>query len=107
MLTCLYQGVGFIPCGQYKTLETLQEYGFIFEYDFDTSWDLDSGNLTRFSKICKLLESFLDYTIDDLLDATQKTTEFNQYYATSNEFYQICEQQNDETVALILDKYVN
>jgi hypothetical protein len=97
-LKCLLGGTAFIPVGQFETYKTLQSLGLIFDYDFDTSWDNDSGNLTRFSSIIELIDYLNQFEIDQLVDFTKSSSEHNQNYIVSNKFFNQCQEKNSQSI---------
>ena len=57
----------FIPVGQFETYRTLETLGFRFDYDFDITWDLDSGNLSSYGlyvayEIHSHVSLYIDYS---------------------------------------------
>jgi hypothetical protein len=102
-LKCLLGGTAFIPVGQFETYQTLKNLGLQFDYDFDTAWDLDSGNLSRAESIIKLIDNLNECTIDQLLTKTEQSTKYNQNYIVSGKFFERCQQINEESVVKILN----
>jgi hypothetical protein len=99
---CLLGGTAFVPVGQFETYKTLTDLGFNFEYDFDTSWDLDSGNLSRAASIIDLIDYLNQLSIDQLLSQTQESTRYNQNHITSGNFFKQCKDKNEESVTQII-----
>ena len=97
-LKCLLGGVAFIPCAQFETYKFLQDLGLEFDYDFDTSWDQDPGNLTRFDRICQLIDDLAQYSPTALLAKTQESTEFNRNFILDKKFHRNCEQINQQSL---------
>lgn len=104
-LKCLFAGTAFIPVGQFETYKTLSTLGFNFDYFFDTSWDGDPGNLTRFEKIINLIDQLNCMDINQLDRATQDINMFNQNHITSGKFFQTCEEMNIQTIQKIIDNF--
>jgi len=104
-LKCLAGGTGFVPIGQFDTYNKLAELGFQFEYDFDTSFDFDNGNITRLEKIVKLVHFLNNYTAEEIYNFTKTSSEYNQEHVYSNKFYKNCESHNDEIINTILSKF--
>lgn len=97
-LKCLLGGTAFVPVGQFHTYKTLQDLGFKFDYQFDTAWDNDPGNLTRFCKILELIDWLNQFDIDQLVEFTKDASIHNQHHITSGNFFQICERKNSESI---------
>jgi hypothetical protein len=97
-LKCLLGGTAFVPVGQFHTYKTLQDLGFKFNYQFDTAWDNDSGNLTRFCKILELINWLNQFDVDQLVEFTKDANEHNQHHITSGNFFQVCERRNLESI---------
>lgn len=104
-LKCLFAGTTFVPTGQFDTYKTLSNLGFNFEYCFNTTWDNDPGNLTRFEQIIHLIDELNAMDIDHLVQHTKEINQFNQNHITSGNFFQICEKLNNETVQKVIDKF--
>jgi len=97
-LKCLLSGVAFIPCAQFETYKFLQDLGLEFNYDFDLTWDLDPGNITRFDKICQLIDTLSGYTTAELVNKTKDSTEYNRNFILNKNFYRNCEQLNQQSI---------
>ena len=100
-LKCLLGATAFIPVGQFETYKTLTSLGLQFDYEFDITWDLDPGNLSRADSIIKLIDNLNEYTIDQLLTKTEQSTKYNQNHIVSDNFFNQCEQKNNESIAQI------
>lgn len=98
LLKCLLAGVAFIPAMQYDVYDYLSEFGLVFDYKFDKSFDSDPGNLTRFEKICRLLDSLSQWSIDDIINATRHSTIHNQEHILSGAFAKECNAHNEQQV---------
>ena len=95
---CLLGGTGFIPVGKHNTYGFLQNMGFRFDYDFDMSWDSQPQDLTRFENIVTLLDELNKMPIQELFRCTQKSSEHNQEYIMSGDFYKFCQKQNEKVI---------
>lgn len=104
-LKCLVGATGFIPVGQYDTYRSLQEVGFDFSYNFDISFDQDSGNITRLEKLINLINNFIKIDATDLYNLTKTSSEHNQEHVYSNTCYNICESKNSEIINSILTAF--
>jgi hypothetical protein len=97
-LKCLVAGTPFVPAAQFDIYGTLSRLGLKFDYGFDTSWDQDAGNLTRFQDICRLIDNLNQHSIEDIVDMTQESTRHNQEYIISGDFYKLCESKNSAVI---------
>jgi hypothetical protein len=97
-LKCLLGGTAFIPVGQFETYKTLTNLGFEFHYDFDITWDLDPGNITRAEKIINLIDQLNQFDVSELVTKTQHSSKHNQNHIVSDKFYQTCNDINATTV---------
>ena len=97
-LKCLLAGVAFVPCAQFETYKFLENLGLQFDYDFDTTWDQDPGNLTRFDSICQLIDDLNQYSPTTLVKKTQESTDFNRNFILDKKFYRNCEQLNQQSL---------
>ena len=102
-LKCLLGGTAFIPVGQFETYKTLTNLGLQFDYDFNISWDLDPGNLSRAESIINLIDELNQYTAEQLVNKTQESSRYNQNYIVSGKFFEQCQQKNKESIAQIFD----
>ena len=104
-LKCLAGATGFIPVGQFETYKALQDVGFKFDYEFDTSFDNDAGNITRLESIVNLVEQLSTWTKDDLFAATEQSSKYNQEYVSSQDFYKFCAIHNNKTIENLCTKF--
>lgn len=93
-LKCLLAGVPFLPGMQFEVYKYLEQFGLRFDYAFDTSFDDDQGNLTRFEKLCRLIEELSSWSIDEITSATQEATAHNKQYIINGEFAKQCNVYN-------------
>lgn len=96
---CLIAGIPFIPTAQFDIYGQLSKFGLEFEYHFDTSWDQDPGNMSRFVSICKLIEELNEYSADDLYRLNRAVAEYNQAYIIGGQFEYKCEEHNQQAIA--------
>lgn len=97
-LKCLLGGTAFVPVGQFETYRTLETLGMQFDYEFDTTWDLDSGNLSRAASIVDLIDNLNQYSVEQLVIKTQESTRHNQNHIVSGKFFDQCQQQNNKAI---------
>jgi hypothetical protein len=102
-LKCLLGGTAFVPVGQFETYKTLTNLGFNFDYEFDTAWDSDPGNLTRAASIIELIDYLNQYSAEQLITKTQQSSQFNQNHILSGKFFEKCQQKNEESIAQIFN----
>jgi len=100
-LKCLLGSTAFVPVGQFETYKTLTKLGLNFDYDFDTTWDLDSGNLSRAESIINLIDDLNQCSATQLVIKTQESNQYNQNYIISGKFYQSCQNINVNTIDMI------
>jgi hypothetical protein len=92
-LKCLLGNTAFVPVGQFETYKTLINLGFRFDYNFNTAWDLDAGNLSRAESIINLLDELNQFDANALVSNTQESSKHNQNYITSGKFFEKCQQK--------------
>jgi hypothetical protein len=97
-LKCLVGATGFIPVGQFDTYNALTKVGFKFDYDFNTDFDSDHGNISRLESMVNLIEELSTWTKEDLFEATKDISNYNQEYIYSQDFYRFCETQNQKVI---------
>lgn len=96
-IKCLAAGQAFIPVGQYKTYKSLADLGLKFDYQFDTSWDLEPGNISRLGSIVSLVKFLRDFSIQDLITATKESTIHNIEYLNTGAFADACDKINSRS----------
>jgi len=101
-LKCLLAGVPFVPCAQFQVYKFLSDLGLEFNYDFDTQWDLDPGNMTRFDSICRLIDSLTQYSTQELVDKTKESTEYNRNFILSKKFHANCQHVNQQAMEQLM-----
>ena len=94
-LKCLLAGIPFLPAMQFDVYNYLSEFGLRFDYGFDTSFDSDPGNLTRFEKLCKLIDELSQWSIEEIVSATADATVHNKQYIISGKFAEQCNKYNE------------
>lgn len=97
-LKCLVAGTGMVPIGQFDSYGALSRLGLKFDYQFDTSWDQDPGNLSRLESIVNLIKDLSRYSAQDLYDMVKESSQHNQEWIFSGNFAKKCEQANQETI---------
>lgn len=95
---CLIAGTPFIPTAQFDIYRSLSQFGLNFDYEFNTNWDNDPGNLSRFESIIKLIDSLNEYSTDELYNKTKEISTYNQQYIFDGTFYKNCELHNEESI---------
>jgi hypothetical protein len=103
---CLMSGTPFIAVGQFESYKYFKELGFKFDYgDIDLSWDDDPGNLTRLVSLINLIKSLASYTIQDIQEMTNNSTEHNTQHLWSGAFNNQCQLHNEQTANLVISKF--
>ena len=102
-LKCLLGGTAFVPVGQFETYKTLESLGLQFDYEFDSSWDLDSGNLSRAESIIELIDQLTQFEVTELVAKTENSSKYNQNYIISGKFFDQCQQKNEKSIAQIFN----
>jgi hypothetical protein len=100
-LKCLLAGTAFVPVGQFDTYGVLSTLGLKFDYGFDTKWDRDPGNLSRFQSIVQLIDTLNQFDIDHLQMVTKDSNQHNQNHVISGQFGKQCQQRNNATIEKI------
>lgn len=102
-LKCLVAGTPFISCSQFEVYKTLTRLGLNFDYEFDLTWDNDPGNISRFEKICNLIDYLADFSKEDINEMTKRSTLYNLDYVHKGGFYQCGEQFKKMSVEKIFN----
>lgn len=97
-IRCLVAGTAFVPVGQFETYKTLSQFGLKFDYGFDTSWDNDPGDITRMASVVSLIDQLNQYSIEELVQMTTKSTQHNQNLILSGEFFDNVESFNQKSI---------
>jgi hypothetical protein len=100
-LKCLLGSTAFVPVGQFETYKTLESLGLQFDYEFDTSWDNDPGNITRAGSIVNLIDWLNGCDLSQLIEFTKLSNEYNQNYIISGHFFSRCYERNLESIEKI------
>jgi hypothetical protein len=93
-LKCLLGETAFIVNGQFDTYNTLQQFGFKFDYDLDLSHDAAQGDLSRLEGLILLIQSLKAYTTDELFFKTRESCLHNKEWIVSGDFYKTAEDFN-------------
>lgn len=102
---CLLGGTGFVPVGQFRTYHSLKEVGFKFDYDFDTGFDQDPGNITRLEKIIDLIKYLEPFSAAEIFEMTKDSSQHNQDHISSGRLDRICQEHNDRQIHAILERF--
>lgn len=97
-LKALLSGVGMIPCAQFEIYKTLRELGLSFDYPFDTGWDSDPGNITRFRSIVDLIDDLNDHSAAELWYMVKPSSLHNREYIVKGGFHAACRAHNKQTL---------
>jgi len=100
-LKCLLGGTAFVPVGQFETYKTLESLGLQFDYEFDTSWDNDPGNITSAGSIVNLIDWLNGCDLSQLIKFTKLSNKYNQNYIISRQFFARCHERNLESIGKI------
>ena len=106
-LKCLVAGTPFIACGQYQIYRVLSNLGLDFNYEFDVSWDDDPGNVSRFEKICNLIDYLSPFSKNDIMEMTRFSTLHNNEFIQKKGFYNRCEKEKEVSVEKIFSHIEN
>ena len=101
-LKCLLAGTAFIPVGQFETYATLGKLGLDFNYGFDTTWDNDSGNLSRAQSIIELINYLNQLSINEIVKITHDNNLYNQNCILTNKFYNCCHNENLNSIEQVI-----
>lgn len=97
-LKALLSGVGLVPCAQFEIYHTLRKLGMVFDYPFDTTWDRDPGNITRFRKIVSLVDDLVQYDANELWHMVKPSSQHNQEYIVKGGFHAACRAYNQRSL---------
>jgi hypothetical protein len=93
-LKCLLGETAFLANGQYNTYHTLEQFGFVFDYGLDLSFDQEQGDLVRLEKLTDCIKSIEKIPTQDLFAQTKHSCLHNKDWIVSNEFYRRAEEFN-------------
>lgn len=102
-LKCLLAGTAFVACGQFHVYNMLEELGMEFDYGFDLSWDQDPGNISRFRKICDLIDCLNGWSTQDIRQSTKKSSDHNREFIVKKGFFSACQDYNRRHVKRMID----
>lgn len=100
-LKCLLAGIPFLPGMQFEVYDYLSSFGLNFDYNFDTSFDKDPGNISRFENLCKLIHCLSQWSIDEIISATKESTEYNKHCILDKTFEKACNEYNRQQIEKI------
>lgn len=102
-LKCLISQTAFVPVGQFDTYGTLEQLGFEFNYNFDTSFDSIIGDFTRLEAIINLIKQFANMSKEELFEGTRDSSIHNYNHIISGDFYDICEEINKKSIEKVFN----
>jgi hypothetical protein len=100
---CLLSQTAFIPVGQFRSYRWLETMGMEFDYGLDLTFDDESGNITRLSKLVSVIEEISQYSAQDLFQMTEKSTKHNFSVISTGEFFERCERANQNSIATLYE----
>jgi len=102
-LKCLLGQTAFVPTGQFNTYQHLENLGFQFNYNFDTSFDFIIGDHDRLLGIVNTIKQFANMSKEELFEGTRESSIHNYNHIISGDFYDICEDINKKSIEKILN----
>jgi hypothetical protein len=102
-MKCLIGSSTLVPVGQFDTYRTLTQFGLIFNYTFDTSWDTDPGNISRMRSIVNLIDHLLTVDIASIELGNQAVNQYNQHFIVSGKFWKAVDQYNQNSVSRLFE----
>ena len=97
-MKCLIGGSTLVPVGQFDTYRTLTQFGLIFDYKFDTSWDNDPGNISRMRSVVNLIDHLSTVDTDDIELSNRAVNQHNQDWIVSGRFWNAVDQYNQNSI---------
>lgn len=86
----LLSGRPFIPVGQYNTLKSLENLGFVFDYNLDLSFDQCRGDFDRMLKIYQTLNEIKNLTAEEIFGHSYESCLHNLQHIRSGSFSKNC-----------------
>jgi len=102
-LKCLLGQTAFVPTGQFNTYNSLQQLGFKFDYNFDTSFDSIIGDHDRLLGIVNIIKQFANMSKEELFEGTRESSIYNYNHIVNGDFYDICEEINKKSITKVLN----
>lgn len=102
-LKCLLGETAFLANGQFDTYQTLQQFGFEFDYGLDLSFDTIVGDVDRLEKLTATIKSLNAVEALELYDQTRKSCLHNKNWIVSREFYRTAEDFNTKSLEKIMN----
>ena len=101
-LKCLLGETAFLANGQSDTYQTLERFGFKFNYSLDLSFDQIVGDLDRLVKLTDTITSLNNVTTADLYQQTKDSCLHNKHWIVSGDFYRCAEEFNKNSLATMI-----
>jgi hypothetical protein len=101
-LKCLLGETAFVANGQFDTYNTLQQFGFEFNYGLDLSYDSDQGDLTRLEGLIDVIKLVKEHSADDLFCQSRQSCVHNKEWIVSGDFYKKAENFNLSSLEKLL-----
>ena len=98
----LLAGCAMLTQGPRGIYTYLEQFGFRFDYPWDTKYDQTYGDIDRFLSFLKTLDHVLEMDIGQLAYNLETTTKHNYYHVRSQEFFSTIENINNSN----LDKFI-
>jgi hypothetical protein len=102
-MKCLVGGSTLVPVGQFDTYRTLMQFGLIFDYTFDTSWDNDPGNISRIRSVVNLIDHLSTIDTASIELGNRAVNEYNQHCIVSRKFWRAVDQYNQNSVSRLFE----
>jgi hypothetical protein len=92
----------FLPIGQYQTLAHLSDLGMHFNYGLDVNaFDSCIADFSRLEKVFDLLDIIKNISVEDLIEMTSTSAEYNLHIIVNGIFKKNCDSKNASQVEKI------
>jgi len=101
----LLAGCGLLSQGQQGIYTYLENFGFVFDYPWDRSYDNISGDIDRFLKYLKTVDTIFDSDHNELAQKISYSSEHNYNHIRSKDFKTRIQQLNQQYLSEFLSNY--
>jgi len=100
----LLAGCALIPQGMPNTYSYLQKFGFVFDYPWDTEFDQQIPDFTRYLGVLRTIDLVLESDFDSLANSVEHSNRYNFEHVRSKDFLDRVKSINQTSLQNFLSK---
>jgi hypothetical protein len=101
----LLSGCSLLSQGSRGVYDFLKNFGFQFEYPWDTSYDQTLGDIDRYMSFLTVLDSIFEMDRGFLMTTLEESAKFNYHHIRSEEFFSRVKKINNESLENFMRYY--